>query len=93
MQTVFHHIAAIMDVTTIVSIIIQFPHILPYQETQVLEDQMVIQVTVESQAPQVLLDPEDIMVTLEDLVRKVKQERLDPRDQQDLQEVQLEVLE
>lgn len=54
---------------------------------------MVIQVTVESQAPQVLLDPEDIMVTLEDLVRKVKQERLDPRDQQGLQEVQLEVLE
>lgn len=69
------------------------PHFLPYQETQVLEDQMVIQVTVESQAPQVLLDPEDIVVTLEDLVRKVKQERLDPRDQQGLQEVQLEVLE
>lgn len=37
-------------------------------------------------------DPKDMMVTLDDLVQKVMQERSDPPDHRGLQEEQLELL-
>lgn len=53
---------------------------------------MVIQVIVESQDLWANQDPKDMMVTQEDLVQEVIQERSDLLDQRGLQEVQLELL-
>lgn len=53
---------------------------------------MVIQVIVESQDLWAIQDPKDMMVTQEDLVQEVMQERSDLLDQRGPQEVQLELL-